>query len=188
VLGSTSPFRKELLGRLGIEFITSAPDTDESPLANESPQELVARLSLAKAQAVASIHPQALIIGSDQVAVLNGKILGKPGTHENALAQLRQASAKSVTFYTGLCLLNSATGAKEVDVIPFRVVFRTLTEEQIEHYLQKEQPYNCAGSFKSEGMGIALFERMEGEDPTALIGLPLIRLTTMLARQGLPVL
>jgi septum formation protein len=184
VLASTSPFRKELLQRIGIDFETAAPDIDESPLPGETPENLVKRLSEAKARVIGKIRP-GLIIGSDQVASVGDEILGKPGTHENAVAQLRKLSGKLVTFQTGLCLLNSASNQAQVDIIPFRVQFRELDAQQIERYLQADQPYNCAGSFKSEGLGITLFERMEGEDPTALIGLPLIRLTDMLMQAGL---
>ena len=184
VLASTSPFRKELLQRLGITFTTAAPDVDESPLADETPEALVRRLAKAKARAIGQ-SCQGLIIGSDQVATTGSDILGKPGTHVHATEQLRALSGRLVTFHTGLCLLNSMTGEAQVDVIPFKVQFRQLDEGQIERYLQADQPYNCAGSFKSEGQGITLFERMDGDDPSALIGLPLIRLTTMLARAGL---
>lgn len=188
VLASTSPFRKELLGRFGIPFETLAPHTDETPLPGEPPQGLVARLAEAKARAVSDRYPEALIIGSDQVAVLEGNILGKPGSHEAAVTQLQLASGKCVTFYTGLCLWNSRSGHAQVEVIPYQVCFRTLSEGEIDRYLHREQPYNCAGSFKSEGLGIALFERMEGSDPTSLIGLPLIRLGSMLAREGVSIL
>ncbi|MDX2458257.1 MAG: Maf family nucleotide pyrophosphatase [Gammaproteobacteria bacterium] len=184
VLASTSPFRKELLQRLGITFATAAPDVDESPLADETPEALVRRLSEAKARAIGQ-SCKGLIIGSDQVATTGRDILGKPGTHVHAAEQLRDLSGRLVTFHTGLCLLNSITGEAQVDVIPFKVQFRQLDEAQIERYLQADQPYTCAGSFKSEGLGITLFERMDGDDPSALIGLPLIRLTTMLARAGL---
>lgn len=184
VLASTSPFRKELLQRLGITFATAAPDVDESPLADETPEALVRRLSEAKARAIGQ-SCKGLIIGSDQVATTGRDILGKPGTHVHAAEQLRDLSGRLVTFHTGLCLLNSLTGEAQVDVIPFKVQFRQLDEAQIERYLQADQPYTCAGSFKSEGLGITLFERMDGDDPSALIGLPLIRLTTMLARAGL---
>ena len=183
VLASTSPFRRELLTRLGISFETAAPDVDESPRQDETPDALVRRLSEAKARAVGE-SCSGLIIGSDQVATTGTDILGKPGTHECAAAQLQHLSGKTVTFHTGLCLLDSASGELQLDVVPFRVVFRQLDGERIERYLRHDQPYNCAGSFKSEGLGITLFERMEGDDPTALIGLPLIRLTTMLARAG----
>jgi septum formation protein len=183
VLASTSPFRRELLSRLALPFETAAPDIDESRHPHEPPLDLVRRLSEAKARACASDR-DALVIGSDQIATIGDDVLGKPGTHERAAAQLRHLSGRSVTFLTGLCLLNTATNESQVDVIAFRVHFRTLSEEQIERYLHHDKPYNCAGSFKSEGLGIALFERMEGDDPTALIGLPLIRLTDMLARAG----
>lgn len=183
VLASTSPFRKELLQRIGIDFETATPDIDESPLPGETPENLVKRLSEAKARVIGKTRP-GLIIGSDQVASVGDEILGKPGTHENAVAQLRKLSGKLVTFQTGLCLLNSASNQAQVDIIPFRVQFRELDAQQIERYLQADQPYNCAGSFKSEGLGITLFERMDGDDPTALIGLPLIRLTDMLMQAG----
>ena len=182
-LASTSPFRRELLERLGIPFATAAPDVNETPQANETPETLVRRLSEDKARAVAASH-RGLIIGSDQVATTGNNILGKPGTHQRAFEQLQGLSGKRVTFHTGLCLLNTETGEAQLDVIPFIVKFRQLGDDRIERYLQQEQPYNCAGSFKSEGLGITLFEYMEGTDPTALIGLPLIRLTSMLARAG----
>ncbi len=183
ILASTSPFRKQLLDRLGVTFATAAPDVDETPLTGESPAALVRRLSEAKARAIGTSFT-GLIIGSDQVATTGDDILGKPGTHERAAEQLRQLSGKLVNFYTGLCLLNSESGDVQLEVVPFKVQFRQLGDEQIERYLQRDQPYNCAGSFKSEGLGITLFEYMEGEDPTALIGLPLIRLTSMLAQAG----
>jgi MAF protein len=172
-----------LLGRLNLAFETAAPDIDESRLENETAEALVRRLSESKARAIAASR-SGLIIGSDQVATVDGEILGKPGTHARAVEQLRRLSGRSVLFLTGLCLLNSATDEIQLDVIPFRVEFRELDYAQIEHYLRHDQPYNCAGSFKSEGLGITLFERMEGDDPTALIGLPLIRLTAMLGRAG----
>jgi len=183
VLASTSPYRKELLQRFGIDFKTIAPDVDESWLPGETPENLVKRLAEAKARVIGKTC-QALIIGSDQVAASGDEILGKPGTHENAVVQLRKLSGKQVTFQTGLCLLNSTNNEMQVDIIPFRVQFRELDDQQIERYLRADQPYNCAGSFKSEGLGITLFERMDGEDPTALIGLPLIRLTSMLMQAG----
>ena len=183
VLASTSPYRKELLQRMGIAFKTVAPDVDESSLPGESPENLVKRLAKAKARVIGKTC-EALIIGSDQVAVSGDEILGKPGSHENALVQLRKLSGKLVTFQTGLCLLNSTSNEMQVDTVPFRVQFRKLDEQQIERYLRADQPYNCAGSFKSEGLGITLFERMDGDDPTALIGLPLIRLTSMLMQAG----
>ncbi len=185
VLASTSVYRKELLNRLGLPFITAAPDINESPHQDESPQRLVARLAEAKARAVAAQYPDALIIGSDQVATVEERILGKPGDYDRAVAQLRLASGKRLRFLTGLCLLNARSGAAQVDVIPYTVVFRALSDAQIENYLNREQPYHCAGSFKSEALGIALCERFEGEDPNALIGLPLIRLIDMLHREGI---
>lgn len=188
ILASTSPFRKTILEKLGITFETASPDVDETALANESPQTLVERLSIAKAKAVADTTKNALVIGSDQVAVIDGKILGKPHTHENAVQQLKTASGKTVTFYTGLCLYNSATHQYQSEVVPFNVVFRNLTDSQIENYLRKEEPYNCAGSFKSEALGIVLFERLEGEDPNTIMGLPLIRLVKMLEKENFPVL
>lgn len=188
ILASTSPFRRDLLARLGLPFTVQAPDADETPQPDEDAPTLVARLATDKAQVVARHHPEALIIGSDQAAVLDDEIIGKPGDHERAVAQLRRASGRTMNFYTGLCLLDSASGQRQVAVEPFRVVFRTLTEPRIERYLRREQPYQCAGSFKSEGLGIALFERLEGDDPTSLIGLPLIRLIRMLEAVGMTVL
>jgi septum formation protein len=188
ILASTSPFRRQLLARLGLPFEVQAPDIDETPLPEEDPQTMVARLAELKAHAIARRESAALVIGSDQVAVLNGQILGKPGGHERAVEQLSRASGKAVLFYTGLCLINSDTGRVRVEVIPYRVVFRLLRREQIENYLRREQPYQCAGSFKSEGLGIALFERLEGEDPSSLIGLPLIRLIRLLETEGVAVL
>ncbi|MGE0081629.1 MAG: nucleoside triphosphate pyrophosphatase [Thiohalomonadaceae bacterium] len=188
VLGSTSPYRRELLARLGLAFEVDAPDVDERALPDEAPEALVRRLAEAKARAVAAKHPGALVIGSDQVAVLEGAILGKPGDHASAVQQLRAASGKTVLFQTGLCLFDGRNGSVQVDVVPFRVVFRELSDEQIENYLRRERPYNCAGSFKSEGLGISLFQRLQGDDPNALIGLPLIRLVDMLANAGVHVL
>jgi len=188
VLASTSPYRRTLLERLGLAFETAAPETDETPLENEMPNALVARLSEAKARAIAAQFSDALIIGSDQVAVLDNHILGKPGNHEKAIQQLRTTSGRQVNFLTGLCLLNSKTGRCHVTVVPFSVTFRPLNETQIEQYLLRDKPYQCAGSFRSEGLGISLFEKMEGNDPNALIGLPLIELTTLLAKEGMDVL
>lgn len=188
VLASTSPFRKQLLDKLGIDFITVSPDVDEKALPNETPEQLVARLSEAKAKILADQYPDALIIGSDQVAVVDGQILGKPQVHEKAFEQLKRAAGKRVAFLTGLCVFNTKSRRSQVDVVPYYVVFRDLTDKQIENYLQREQPYNCAGSFKSEGLGIALFERLEGDDPNTLIGLPLIRLVRMLESEGYPIL
>jgi septum formation protein len=184
ILGSTSPFRKELLQRLSIPFITDTPDIDETPLKNEVPKDYVLRLSLEKARVVANQHPHALIIGSDQCSVLNGRIRGKPGNHENAMQQLRESSGERVSFLTGLCLFDSKTEEYQLDLVPFHVDFRELTDTEIEAYLKADQPYGCAGSFKSEGLGISLFKRLQGEDPTALIGLPLIRLSEMLREKG----
>ncbi|MCK5092800.1 MAG: septum formation inhibitor Maf [Gammaproteobacteria bacterium] len=188
ILGSTSPYRKELLQRFDLAFESAAPDIDESRLAGETPQALVARLAEQKARAVAESYTDALVIGSDQVAVLNNEVLGKPGNHEKAVVQLEKASGETVAFYTGLCLYNTSSKNLQVDVIPFNVIFRKLTRDQIENYLKAEQPYDCAGSFKSEGLGVALFERMEGEDPSALIGLPLIRLCRMLEQEGVKII
>lgn len=188
ILASSSPFRRELLSRLGMEFLSLSPDVDESRLPGESAEALVQRLALDKARAAAESHPDALIIGSDQVATIDGQILGKPGDHERAVEQLAQASGKRVSFLTGLCLLNSATGDSQVACEPFYVDFRELSSSQIDSYLRREQPYNCAGSFKSEGLGITLFQRLQGEDPASLIGLPLIRLVDMLLNEGIDVL
>ncbi|MDZ7663054.1 nucleoside triphosphate pyrophosphatase [Thiohalophilus sp.] len=184
VLASTSPFRKAILEKFGVPFDTASPEVDETARASESAEQLVERLAEAKARAVADQFPDALIIGSDQVAVIDDTILGKPGDHARAVEQLRAASGQTVTFLTGLCLYNSTTDHAQCDVVPFKVHFRQLNDSQIENYLQKEQPYNCAGSFKSEGLGIALFEKLEGDDPNTLIGLPLIRLIRMLDQEG----
>jgi septum formation protein len=188
ILASSSPFRRELLARLMIPFEVVPPDVDESPQPGESPAQLVERLAIAKARTVAASHPDALVIGSDQVAVHGRDIVGKPLTHERAVAQLRAASGRAITLYTGLALVNSATGRVQSEVVPYRVLFRSLTDAQIENYLRKEQPYHCAGSVKSEGLGVALLERFEGDDPATLIGLPLIRLTRMLENEGIAVL
>jgi septum formation protein len=185
VLASSSPFRRELLQRLGLNFSTDTPDIDEQALDGETPATLVQRLATEKAQSVAKKHPQALIIGSDQVACIDSGILGKPGNRKNAIAQLMAASGKTVTFYTGLCLFNSATQNSQVLCEPFQVTFRHLNEEQVTRYVDKEQPFNCAGSFKSEGLGVSLFERLNGDDPNSLIGLPLIQLIRFLANEGI---
>jgi len=184
VLASSSIFRRELLERLHIPFTTASPQIDESRLPEEKATDMVQRLALAKAQALASSHPQALIIGSDQCAVLGERILGKPGDHVHAVAQLQAASGQQVEFLTGLCLYDSQAHTYQLAVEPFNVFFRDLSQAEIEHYLRREQPYNCAGSFKSEGLGISLFERLAGDDPNALIGLPLIRLMAMLRHKG----
>ena len=188
ILGSTSIYRRELLERLKIPFRVEAPDIDETPLENETPQQLVERLSIEKARTVAANNPGSLVIGSDQVAVHDGKIVGKPLTHDKAMQQLREANGKEIVLYTGLSLFKADTGESQTEVIPFHVVFRRLTEEQLENYLHKEQPYHCAGSVKSEGLGIALLERFDGEDPNTLIGLPLIRLIRMLEHFGVSVI
>ncbi len=188
ILASTSAFRKAILEKLRLTFETMAPEVDETPLPGESPQQLVERLAIAKARAIAAQLKEGLVIGSDQVAVIGDEILGKPGNHENAVAQLELAAGKRVTFLTGLALLNAATGRVQAEVVPFHVVFRQLSRQQIENYLKAEQPYNSAGSFKSEGLGIALFERLEGDDPNTLIGLPLIRLIRMLEKEGFEVI
>jgi MAF protein len=185
ILASSSPFRKQLLARLGIAFETVAPEVDETRRENETAEHLVRRLSAAKAQAIAADR-EALVIGSDQVATLGDTILGKPGSHARAREQLQQLSGQAVTFLTGLCLLHGGSGKMQLDVVPYRVYFRRLDDARIERYLLHDHPYYCAGSFKSEGLGITLFERMEGDDPTALVGLPLIRLTGMLAAAGRP--
>lgn len=188
ILGSSSPFRKELLARLGVSFTTESPDIDESRHTDETAEQLVKRLSIEKTGAIGSNHGNALIIGSDQVAIIDDEILGKPGTVEKAEAQLQKASGKTVMLLTGLCLLNSRSGKYLVDIVPYSVHFRDLTSDQIKAYVEKERPLNCAGSFKSEGLGVALFQKMEGEDPTALIGLPLIRLVSMLKEEGIEIL
>ncbi len=186
ILASTSPYRRELLERLDLPFSVRDPRVEEDRQPRETPQQRAARLALAKARAVAMRSGGALVIGSDQVAVLEGRVLDKPGNHEAAVEQLRRASGRVMDFHTGLALVDG-TG-EQVEVVPFRVVFRTLERRAIEAYLRRERPYQCAGSFKAEGLGIALFERLEGEDPTALIGLPLIRLVRMLEARGVAVL
>ena len=184
VLASTSPFRKTLLEKLGLAFITASPEADESPQVNESATDLVQRLASAKARALADKYPQHLIIGSDQVCVIAGKITGKPHTEEAARRQLSQASGHNVIFYTGLALFDSANNHLQVTCEPFNVDFRTLSDEEIVNYIAKEQPLNCAGSFKSEGLGITLFDRLSGRDPNTLVGLPLIALCEMLRNAG----
>jgi MAF protein len=185
VLGSSSPFRRELLEKLRLPFVTHAPEIDETRRDGEPPEVLVTRLAEAKARAVAATYPDALIIGSDQVACIDEHILGKPRNRANAVAQLEQASGRTVTFYTSLCLLNAKADRIQVVCEPFRVHFRRLNELQIARYLDAEQPFNCAGSFKSEGYGITLFERLDGADPNALIGLPMIQLVKMLTNEGI---
>lgn len=186
ILGSTSPFRKELLKRFNLPFTVDKPEIDETPLENESPEDYVLRLSLEKAQAVAekTSEKNALIISSDQCSVLNGAIRGKPGNHENAVKQLTESSGQRVSFLTGLCLYDTSDDSYQLDLVPFHVDFRELSPQEIESYLRAEEPYFCAGSFKSEGLGTTLFKRLQGDDPTALIGLPLIRLSEMLRNKG----
>ena len=188
ILASTSRYRAALLERLGVPFSAVAPSVDESPHSGEPPRQLVARLSREKAASVAADRRGALVIGSDQVAVLDDAMLGKPGTDERARAQLSRLSGRKVCFLTGLCLLNTDTAAVQEAVIETPVWFRQLTAAQIADYVAREQPLDCAGAFKSEGLGIALFERLGGDDPNALIGLPLIELCSMLEREGIAVL
>lgn len=185
VLASTSPFRRELLARLQLPFEAVAPDADETPLPGESPVATAERLSVAKARAVVERHPRALIIGSDQVAYQGELRYGKPGTRENAIAQLRSMSGKTVIFHTGLCLLNAATGRVHLRGIPTEVCFRELSDDEIRRYLDKENALNCAGSARSEGLGISLLESLRGDDPNALVGLPLIALCDMLRAEGI---
>ncbi|MFP8968394.1 Maf family protein [Pokkaliibacter sp. CJK22405] len=185
VLASTSPYRKALLEKLCIPFTTASPSTDETPLAGEQSQALAERLSLLKADSLRSQFADALIIGSDQVVAFEGENLGKPGSFENAFAQLRRFSGKQVDFYTGLTVLDARSNKSQTIIEPFSVQFRVLSDEQISRYLNTEKPYDCAGSFKCEGLGICLFERMIGDDPNTLIGLPLIRLTTLLGNTGI---
>ncbi|CAA6820529.1 MAG: Maf-like protein BWK73_52915 [uncultured Thiotrichaceae bacterium] len=184
ILGSTSVYRRELLERLQIPFDTAAPDIDETRLDNESAADMVLRLSHGKALAVAADHPDALIIASDQCALLGDQVLGKPGDHPIAVQQLSACSGKKVEFLTGLCLYNAKTSQYQLELVPFSVEFRELSHAEIDNYLHREKPYNCAGSFKSEGLGISLFKALHGEDPNALIGLPLIKLTEMLRREA----
>lgn len=184
ILASSSPARQSLLQKLSLPFIAVAPDIDETPLEGETAQALVVRLAQAKAHALAGHYPDRLIIGSDQVCVMNDRIVGKPHSVDNAVAQLMAASGKRITFYTGLALLNSGTEACQYCCETFSVDFRILTEQEIRRYVEKEQPLYCAGSFKSEGLGITLFEGMSGRDPNALVGLPLIALCDMLRREG----
>ena len=185
VLASTSSYRQMLLERLSIPFELARPDTDETPLPGEPPATTAERLAAEKARAVATAWPDALIIGSDQVACLGDQVFGKPGTESRAVAQLQQMSGQTVVFHTALALLNTRSGRLQTAGIPTRVRFRTLTEAEIRRYVAKEQPLDCAGSAKSEGLGISLLEALSGDDPTALIGLPLIALSRMLRAEGL---
>lgn len=187
LLASSSPYRRDLLSRLQLPFESCAPDVDETARPNEPGIQLVQRLAEAKTRALASSHPGHLIIGSDQVAVLGDAILGKPHTLERAIAQLKACSGNSVTFLTGLALLDSQSGRLQVDCVPFTVHFRDLDEASIERYLRIEQPFDCAGSFKAEGLGISLFRSTAGTDATSLIGLPLIRLVDMLLEEGVQI-
>ena len=188
ILGSTSRYRRELLGRLGIPFQVAAPDVDETPLPQEAPRVLAERLALAKAKAVAAQFPQAVVIGSDQVADLNGQSLGKPGTHDRAVAQLRLMRGQTVVFQTAVTVVCLENGFEQHSLAAVRVKFRDLTDDEIENYLQREKPYDCAGSAKSEGLGIALLASIDSDDPTALIGLPLIRTCQMLRAAGIELL
>jgi len=188
VLASTSPYRKALLERLGLAFDVAAPHVDERPLRGEAPRDTALRLSALKAQAVRAAHRDALIVGSDQVALSDGRLLGKPGDHASAVRQLRALSGKSAEFHTAVTLLDAASSQVQSRLVPCKVLFRTLDDARVESYLRREQPYDCAGSAKIEGLGIALVSRIDTEDPTSLIGLPLIALTEMLERAGLPVI
>ena len=188
VLGSTSRYRRELLSRLNVPFDVAAPDVDETPRDGETPAVLAQRLALAKAHAVARRFPDAVVIGSDQVADLDGEPLGKPGTHENAVAQLRRMRGHSVIFQTAVAVVCLSTGFEQADLAAVRVQFRVLHDTEIESYLRLEQPYDCAGSAKSEGLGIALLDAIENDDPTALVGLPLIRTCRMIRAAGVKLL
>jgi septum formation protein len=185
ILGSTSPYRRELLARLRLPFDVVAPQVDETPAFGEAPAELALRLALAKARAVAALHPQAVVIGADQVADLDGEPIGKPGSHERAVGQLRRMSGRTVIFQTALAVRRADTGFEQALLAPVRVRFRALADAEIERYLRLEQPYDCAGSAKSETLGIALLASIDSDDPTALVGLPLIRTADLLRQAGL---
>jgi septum formation protein len=185
ILGSTSPYRRELLARLRLPFEVVAPQVDETPLPGETPASLALRLGRAKARAVSALHPQAVVIGADQVADLDGEPIGKPGTHERAVAQLQRMSGRTVIFQTALAVLRADTGFEQALLTPVRVQFRELADREIERYLRLEQPYDCAGSAKCETLGIALLAAIHSDDPTALVGLPLIRTAEMLRQAGL---
>jgi len=187
ILASSSAYRRQLLDRLRLDYECHSPDVDESVRDGESASDYVRRLAEDKARAIAGDYPQAIVIGSDQCALLDGRILGKPGSHENALRQLRDAQGKTVLFHTAVCVLNLARDVCLIEEVPFEVEFRNLSDAQLTHYLQVEQPYDCAGSFKAEGYGVCLFSALRGDDPSALIGLPLLRLTTMLESAGIEV-
>ena len=188
ILGSTSRYRRELLERLRLPFTVVAPEVDEAPLPGEAPAALAQRLALAKARAVAELHPQAVVIGSDQVADLDGHALGKPGGHERALAQLQQLSGRQAVFHTAVAVVRADTSFEAVALAPVTVRFRTLCVDEIERYLRLEEPYDCAGSARCETLGIALLEAIDSDDPTALVGLPLIRTCRMLREAGIDVL
>jgi len=188
ILGSTSAYRRELLQRLRLPFEVVSPEVDETPLPGENPRDLALRLALAKARAVAARQPSAVVIGSDQVADLGGEPLGKPGTHERAVAQLRRMRGRTVIFQTAVAVVCVETDFEQVELAPVRVRFRELTDAEIENYLRAETPYDCAGSAKSEGLGIALLDTIESDDPTALVGLPLIRTARLLRAAGLSLL
>ncbi|MBV1775841.1 Maf family nucleotide pyrophosphatase [Burkholderiaceae bacterium DAT-1] len=184
VLGSTSRYRRELLERLGITFSVAKPDCDETPLAGETAAETACRLARIKAQSLASTYPAALIIGSDQVALLDGVQLGKPGNFERAFSQLTAMRGKTIVFHTALCLFNSQSGQTQEVVVPWHVTMRNYSDDEIRNYLEREQPYDCAGSAKTEGLGVTMIQSMQGSDPAAIIGLPLIELCHMLRREG----
>jgi septum formation protein len=188
ILGSTSRYRRELLQRLRVPFEVVSPDVDETPLANEAPQALATRLALAKAKAVAALHPNAVVIGSDQVADLNGEPLGKPGTHERAVLQLQRMRGQTVVFQTAVSVVCQASGFEQTELAQIKVRFRDLSDAEIEAYLRAEEPYDCAGSAKSEGLGIALLDAIDNDDPTALIGLPMIRTARLLRAAGIDLL
>jgi len=188
VLGSSSPYRRELLTRLRLQFQTAVPEVDETARPNEPPLALARRLALAKARAIAAQFPDAVVIGSDQVADLDGEPLGKPGSHERAVAQLRLMRGHTVVFHTAVAVVCAATGFEQLEVAPVRVTFRDLADDEIEAYLRAERPYDCAGSARSEGLGVALLDAIESDDPTALVGLPLIRTCRMIRAAGVKVL
>lgn len=188
ILGSTSRYRRELLSRLRVPFDMAGPDVDETPLPGEAPATLARRLALAKAREVSRRFPEAVVIGSDQVADLGGEPLGKPGTHDRAVAQLRRMRGQTVVFQTAVAVVCAATGFEQLDLAAVNVVFRDLDDQEIERYLRAEEPYDCAGSAKSEGLGIALLSRIDNDDPSALVGLPLIRTCHMLRAAGVSIL
>lgn len=188
LLASSSIYRRQLIEKIGVSVEFDKPEVDETPFANETPEKLAQRLSISKAKALQEIYPEHLIIGSDQVAELGGNLIGKPGSHTAAIQQLQNARGKIMNFHTGIALLNAATGSIQYRCCRYEVKFRPLSDQQINHYLLRETPYDCAGSFKSEGLGIALFEYIRGDDPNSLVGLPLIHLTEMLAHENIDVL